>query len=129
MPKAIITHQSNGKSKYKNKTFTVITEINGETSKVKFDSKKEMNRGFYLIDEQSDGNIHSLEFQKKFTIIPKNGNERQATYQADAFYFDNNKNKWVIEDTKSEKTRKLQAYVLKRKLVKIQNKNMEFLEV
>lgn len=126
--KAIIT-KSSSKSKYKNIRFTVVTNFNGQSCKLKFDSKKEMNRGLELIKKQDEKIIHSLEFQKKFVVVPKQDGEREASYICDAFYFDNVKNKWIVEDTKSERTRKLQSYVLKRKLVKYQNKNIEFLEV
>jgi hypothetical protein len=81
--KAIIT-KSSSKSKYKNIRFTVVTNFNGQSCKLKFDSKKEMNRGLELIKKQDEKIIHSLEFQKKFVVVPKQDGEREASYICDA---------------------------------------------
>jgi len=117
------------RSKYGNKIISWNGMWKGVRVNLKFGSRKEAQRGIFLIYLESIGEISSLEFQKAFELIPKFEDERSMTYVSDAYYFDVKKNKWVIEDTKSEATRKLSTYINKRKLVKYQNRELEFLEV
>lgn len=85
------------------------------------DSKKEAERCNELHLLQRAGEIHSLEVQKAFLLIEKQKyskpmkSEQKAEYKADFYYFDNQMQRWVIEDSKGHRTK---DYVLKRKLVK-----------
>jgi hypothetical protein len=96
------------KPKYGNKK----TTLDGIT----FDSKKESRRYAELKLLLKAGEISGLELQKKLLIIPKTATERAAYYVADFFYMQGGRQ--IIEDTKSEITRKNPVYILKRKLVK-----------
>jgi len=97
------------KAKYKNKK----TEADG----IIFDSKKERNRYLELKILLKAGKIGYLETQKVFLLIPKNEKERSVTYKADFYYIDAETGKPVVEDVKSEATRKLSTYIIKRKLM------------
>lgn len=101
---------------------------------IEFDSRKEAERYIVLRDMQKKGEIQGLELQKKFLLIPKqtepdhydfskseNGMkvkgkviEREVSYYADFFYYDNLLKEWIVEDTKGMKT---PEYVIKRKLL------------
>jgi hypothetical protein len=101
---------------------------------IEFDSRKEAERYIVLRDMQKKGEIQGLELQKKFLLIPKqtepdhydfskseNGRkvkgkviEREVSYYADFWYFDNLLKEWICEDTKGMKTNE---YILKRKLM------------
>lgn len=86
-----------------------------------YDSKKEARRGAELALLASSGAIRDLEEQKVFTLLPRqvvNGRvkERAVTYIADFVYVDQD-GRQVVEDVKSAFTRKLPAYVIKRKLM------------
>lgn len=110
-------------SKYKN-----IKTVDG------FDSKKERKRFFELEEMQKDGIIKSLKKQVSFRLIDtfkdKRGiTERGVKYIADFVYYDNEKKSFVLEDVKSPYTRKLPAYVIKRKLVKKIYPSYLFIEV
>ncbi len=108
-------------SKYKNKKVL----ING----IEFDSQKEASRYWELWLMEQNGVIKDLELQKKFELIPKqeletprygkNGrlikSEKPVSYIADFVYWDNEKKKEVVEDTKGFRT---PEYIIKRKLMK-----------
>lgn len=112
-------------SKYHSKKI----EVDGIT----FDSKKEARRYEELKTLENVGNIKDLELQKKFILIPsqreddiigprggiKKGKviEKECAYFADFYYFDVEKDKYVVEDTKSPATR-TEAYRIKRKLMR-----------
>ena len=85
-----------------------------------FDSKKEANRYAELKLLEKFGIIKDLELQPRFLLIPefeKNGKKyRKTEYVADFKYYDNKKNKWIIEDVKSEITKKDKVYRIKKKL-------------
>ncbi len=91
-------------------------EWNGET----FDSKKEFSRYQELLLLQRARKISGLERQVKIPLLPsqkdENGKviERAVTYIADFVYFDIERNKTVVEDTKGFKT---PDYILKRKMM------------
>lgn len=89
-----------------------------------FDSKKEKKRYEELQLMQYAGEIRDLRRQVKFTLTPKmHGkyrNERESNYVADFTYYKINKDgadEFVVEDVKSDYTRKLPLYRLKRKLM------------
>lgn len=77
----------------------------------KFDSKKECERYKEL---KHDG-VKDLKCQKKYEIVV-NG-VKICNYIADFVYTDH-KGQTVVEDVKSEHTRKLPVYRLKKKLIK-----------
>ena len=86
-----------------------------------YDSKKEARRASELAILQNEGRIAGLETQKVFTLIPRQMldgrvKERAATYVAD-FTYCMSDGTFVVEDVKSDFTRKLPLYVLKRKLM------------
>lgn len=85
---------------------------------IKFDSKKEANRFKELKLLKQSGVIKDLELQKVFELQPKYKNNkgehiRAITYKADFFYYDNKKEKYIVEDTKGFRT---EVYKLKKKL-------------
>lgn len=99
-------------AKYNNKKIT----RNGVT----YDSKKEYFRHGELLLMERAGLISNLERQVKYILIPSqriDGKvvEREVSYIADFTYTENGKT--VVEDVKSEITRKEPAYVLKRKMM------------
>lgn len=88
-----------------------------ETPDGKFDSKKELKRWEDLKQMQKAGEIHQLNRQVKFELIPAqkvNGRtvERACSYIADFTYY--YKGSFVVEDTKGFKT---PDYIIKRKLM------------
>lgn len=92
-------------------------EIDGIT----FDSSKEARRYQALKLLEQTGQIRDLRTQVEFLLIPKQqkpggGLERAASYSADFVYFDRAGNQ-VVEDVKSEPTRKKADYILRRKLM------------
>lgn len=84
-----------------------------------YDSKAENKRAEELKLLQQAGQIHSLEFQKSIELQPKfisnkGIKERNIVYVADFYYFDEGRQKWIIEDTKGFKTK---DFMLKRKML------------
>lgn len=94
------------KSKYNN----VKVEVDGE----KFDSKKEAARYGQLLLLERAGNISSLKRQVSFDL--KVNSELICKYVADFVY--NVGSNEVVEDVKSEMTKKLAVYRIKKKLMK-----------
>ena len=94
------------KPKYGNKT--AVKDGHG------FDSQKESRRYQDLKLLEKAGEIQNLDLQTPFEIVI-NG-VRVCIYRSDFTYFENGK--LVVEDVKSEATRKLPLYRLKKKLVK-----------
>lgn len=95
------------------------------------DSRKEVRRFQYLRLIQAAGQISNLIPQVRYPLVPlqrkADGSvERAMTYTCDAQYIENGK--LVVEDAKSEPTRKLPAYIHKRKLM-LQLYNIEIREV
>lgn len=99
-------------NKYRNKK--VI--YNGIT----FDSIKEKNRYIELKLLERAGVIKDLKLQYEFELQPafmlNNKKIRKISYIADFYYFDNKVNDYVVEDVKSEITKKDKTYCLKKKL-------------
>lgn len=91
---------------------------------IKFDSIKERDYYWYLLDRQSKGEIKNLRRQVKFILIPKfaleNIKERETSYIADFVYEEGGKE--IIVDVKSPITRKDKVYRLKKKLFEYQYK-------
>lgn len=98
----------------------------------KFESKLEYHRYLFLKDAQDRGLIQDLETQKRFVLIPaayepvlktvrgklresRKCIERATSYLADFTYTKDGKT--VVDDTKSEATRKKDSYIIKRKLM------------
>ncbi len=92
--------------KYKN----VKTFVDG----ISFDSRKESARYADLKLMQKAGEISDLTLQPKFDIVI-NG-VKVCSYVADFSYVENGVK--IVEDVKSEVTRKLPTYRLKKKLMK-----------
>jgi len=98
------------KSKYGNNK----CEVDG----IVFHSEKEAKRFIELKLLKKAGEIGLLELQKPFLLIEANETERKCEYLADFVYWDAKTGKQIIEDVKSEMTRKLPVYIMKRKLLK-----------
>ena len=98
--------------KYGNKKVTYDGEV--------FDSNREFNRYLELRLLEKAGKIKELERQTKFVLIPAQRDsrgkviERECSYKADFFYYDNEANESVVEDTKGFRTK---DYIIKRKLM------------
>lgn len=84
---------------------------------IEHDSQKEAYRWMVLQLLQKAGDIGDLERQVKFELIPKQDGERSCCYIADFVYTDLKTGKKVVEDVKSEATRKKESYIIKRKLM------------
>ena len=117
------------RNKYGNRVVQWSGIWRGNKVDLVFHSQKECNRGVELIALEKSGRIRELDFQKTFVLIPKFRDERRAVYKCDAYYFDIELDKWVVEDTKSPVTRKLATYNLKKKLLKWKYRDIEFKEV
>lgn len=80
-----------------------------------FDSKLEERRAQELLLLQKCGEIHDLKLQVPFELIPKQEGERAVKYIADFTFIKNGV--LHVQDVKSSMTRKLPAYIIKRKLM------------
>jgi len=91
------------------KHLNIKTEVDGVT----FDSRKESKRWFELSQLQKRGEISELQRQTtwEFTV----NNKPICKYIADFEYIKNGQR--IVEDTKSEHTRKLPVYRIKKKLM------------
>ena len=111
------------KNKYRNKK----TEIYGH----KFDSLKEAKRYIDLSLLERIEEIHDLELQPKFLIVPAvtwNGKKLRARYYIADFRYKQNGNT-IVEDVKSKFTAKNPVYTLKRQLFLIRYPGYVFREV
>lgn len=92
---------------------------------VKFDSKKEKDRYIELLTLERQKLISNLQRQVPFILQEKfelNGKKiREIKYIADFTYIENGKT--VIEDVKSEATKKDKVYQLKKKMFMYKYKN------
>ena len=91
-----------------NKYGAIKTEIDG----IIFDSRKESRRYSELKLLEYKGDITELELQPKYPCVV-NG-KKVCVYVADFRYVENGQT--VVEDAKSEATRKNSAYRIKKKL-------------
>ena len=110
----IPTSRLRPRNKYGNRKVT----IDGYT----FDSTKEANRYMELKFLLATHKIRDLELQKPFILQEsfqgKDGKwVRDIRYIADFYYFDNEKDEWVIEDVKSSATKDNAVYKLKKKMM------------
>lgn len=87
---------------------------------ITFDSIKEKNRYIELKLLERAGVIKDLKLQYEFELQPafilNKKKIRKISYIADFFYFDNKLNDYVVEDVKSEITKKDKIYCLKKKM-------------
>ena len=106
---------------------------------ITFDSIRERNYYYFLLEKQRNGEISNLRLQTPFEIIPpvmetyvkhfvrKEDEVRQKCVQpavhyiADFVYTDNATGKEVVVDVKSEITRKDKVYILKKKMMRAFN--------
>lgn len=97
-----------------------------------FDSKAECNRYIELKTLEKYGKIKDLQYHKCFELLPSIKTEvetlRGINYESDFFYFDVVLNSYVVEDLKSEMTRKLSDYIIKKKLMINKYKDFIFFE-
>lgn len=107
-----ILEQKQTSSKY----HAVPTESHG----IRFDSKLEAKRYNELMLMQKSGEIENLRLQQQFTL--QDGFKtcegeviRPVRYIADFAYYRNGE--YIIEDVKSEKTRKLPEYRIKKRMM------------
>lgn len=82
-----------------------------------FDSRKEYQRYRELLLLQKAGLIGFLQLQVPFVLIEKTETERECKYVADFVYIDAKTGEKIVEDVKSDMTRKLSTYIMKRKLM------------
>ncbi|WP_438396442.1 DUF1064 domain-containing protein [Caballeronia sp. DA-9] len=85
---------------------------------IKFDSQKERSHWFHLVQQQAAGLISDLKLQVPFVLTARKQRddgkwERASKYVADFTYVRDGK--LVVEDVKSEATRKNRTYIQKRK--------------
>ena len=121
--------QIKNQNKYKN----IKTKIDN----ISFDSKKEAKRYEELKLLQKNNVIKDLQLQKKFILQEKFildfKTYREISYIADFYYYDNEKQKYIIEDVKASKYFQDDVYKLKKKLLLnkyiVFNDNIEFKEI
>lgn len=84
---------------------------------IKFDSIKEKNRYIELKLLERAGLIKNLQLQYEFELQPafilNKKKIRKISYIADFYYFDNELNDFIIEDTKGMRT---EVYKIKKKM-------------
>lgn len=100
-------------NKYRNE----ICEVNG----IRFDSRKEARRYEELMGLLRAGWITDLKLQPHFTLVeafkmPDGTPVRKMEYIADFTYMDG-EGRLIIEDVKSEATRKNPVYAIKKKMM------------
>lgn len=93
--------------------------------KLVFDSEKEWTRYLFLVGEQKAGRIQGLRHHKTYKLYGKNG-AVVARYEADFVYICNGR--LVVEDVKSEITRKLPTWKIKRALM-LDNYGIDVVEI
>ena len=81
---------------------------------IKFDSKKEANRYQELKVMEKAKIIKNLRLQVPYVIIEKSQHGRAIKYIADFVYYDNEKGREIIEDTKGFRT---DVYKIKKRLM------------
>ncbi len=101
-----------------------------------FDSRAELNRYLALKDKEKKGEIKELQRQVAWELLPKQVRhdviqlktktkvverveEKAVLYHCDFYYYDNIRQKYVIEEVKSKVTAQVRDYPLRRKLVKL----------
>ena len=100
-------------SKYRSKK----AQADGKT----FDSQKEARRYLVLKEWQRQGKIRDLQCQVAF-LLQEGFRDNQGKYQrpikyvCDFMYWDVEKDRWTVEDVKSQVTSHLETYRIKKKL-------------
>ena len=91
----------------------------GNSTASGFDSNKEARRFRELELLVKAGIVRNLQLQVRFEVVPKQQGENGVYYVADFVYEELVSGRWekVVEDVKSEPTRKSREYVIKRKLM------------
>lgn len=102
-----------------------------EVDNIKFASKKEAKRYNELKWLEKAKLIKDLELQKSFELQSKyvnnNGEHiRAITYVCDFYYYDNEKQKYIVEDTKGFRT---DVYKLKKKIFEYKYPNLTIKEI
>ncbi len=101
-----------------------------------YDSEKESKRAGELKLLEKNKYISHLQEQKVFELQPsfkvvsnkppfKLETVRAIKYIADFYYYDNEKNKWIVEDSKGFRTK---DYIIKSKMFRYAYKEIIFLE-
>lgn len=103
--------------RYRRKYGNELCEVNG----IRFDSKKEARRYEELMGLLQAGWITDLKLQHHFTLaeafkMPDGTPIRKMEYIADFTYTDG-EGRFIVEDVKSEATRKNPVYAIKKKLM------------
>ena len=127
---ALLAKENDDNTRFLNNDTTKYHSKKIEVDGIVFDSKKEARRYQELKTLEASGIIKDLELQKKFVLIPTQREpdvvgprggvtkgkviERECSYYADFYYYDAEKEEWVVEDTKGMK---LPDYIIKRKLM------------
>lgn len=123
-------HQDGEEARKGTKYGSTATTCNG----IKFQSKKEARRYRQLLLMEKAGLVKDILLQKQYILIPARFEsytipgkrrplarrrcvEKQVAYYADFVYYDTASTTTVVNDTKSDATRKLSTYVIKRKLM------------
>jgi len=101
---------------------------------IKYDSKKEANRGWELELCLRQNLIKDLERQKHFELQPsfidnQGKTHRKIEYICDFYYYDNVEECYVAEDVKSTATAKDSTYILKKKMFMYSYPNIVFREI
>jgi len=100
---------------------------------IKFDSQKEAQRYGELLLMEKGKLITNIKLQPKYELqekYRKNGKGiRAICYIADFEYLDLKTNKLVIEDVKSDYTRKNPLYKVKKKMFEYKYKELEIKEI
>jgi hypothetical protein len=78
-----------------------------------FDSSREAKRATQLQWLEQLGEITELQYQVRYTLVPKQPGERAVVYTAD-FVYKNKAGELVVEDAKGVRTK---DYVIRRKLM------------
>lgn len=114
---SIEQYQEYQKNKGKRSKYGAVkTSADGHT----FDSKKEANRYLELKLLEKQGLIKQLQLQPKFVLQEsfkyKDKTIKQIVYYADFKYYDMKEDQTIVEDVKSEITKKDKVYSIKKKL-------------
>lgn len=115
--------------KKKHKYSAKATEVDG----IRFDSKREAERYQQLKLMESSGEIRYLARQKTFILQPSfvdnEGNRQRAiNYVCDFFYYEPDTGKWIVEDVKSNYTKTMPVYRIKKKMFLLHYPEYKFVE-
>lgn len=121
-------------SKYGNKKVTIMVDINGVETEIKFDSIKEKNRYLELRNREKMGFIAKIELQPKFILQEKYRDKdgkavREIAYFADFTYYDKARGIDIVEDVKASATFQDPVYKLKKKILLFKYRNINFFEI